>query len=69
MVLEKHLSVKAAAEISGYSIQYLGRLLREGLRAQQLDDGRHICVHELLNVGHLFAHLRGEITLGTYLLD
>ena len=31
MVLEKHLSVKAAAEISGYSIQYLRRLLREGL--------------------------------------
>ena len=31
IVLEKHLSVKAAAEISGYSIQYLRRLLREGL--------------------------------------
>ena len=23
----------------------------------------------MLNVGHLFAHLRGDITLGTYLLD
>jgi excisionase family DNA binding protein len=31
IVLEKHLSVKAAAEISGYSIQYVRRLLREGL--------------------------------------
>jgi excisionase family DNA binding protein len=27
-VLEKHISVKAAAELSGYSIQYLRRLLR-----------------------------------------
>ena len=30
-VLEKHFSVKAAAETSGYSIQYLRRLLRQGL--------------------------------------
>ena len=36
---------------------------------QQLDDGRYICVHEPLNVSHLYAHLRGEITLGTYLLN
>ncbi len=28
VVLEKHISVKAAAEFSGYSIQYLRRLLR-----------------------------------------
>ena len=31
IVLEKHISVKAAAECSGYSIQYLRRLLRDGL--------------------------------------
>jgi excisionase family DNA binding protein len=31
IMLEKHISVKAAAEHSGYSIQYLRRLLREGL--------------------------------------
>ena len=31
VVLEKHISVKAAAECSGYSIQYLRRLLRNGL--------------------------------------
>jgi len=37
--------------------------------ARQLDDGRYVCVHEPLNVGHLMAHLRGELTLGTYLLD
>jgi hypothetical protein len=42
---------------------------RWDLYARQLDDGRYICMHELLSVGHLFAHLRGEITLGTYPLD
>jgi hypothetical protein len=42
---------------------------RWDLYARQLDDGRYICVRETLNVGHLFDHLRGEITLGTYLLD
>jgi hypothetical protein len=42
---------------------------RWDLYARQLDDGRYICVHEQLNVGLLFDHLRGEITLGTYLLD
>lgn len=30
VVLEKHISVKAAAELSGYNLQYLRRLLRTG---------------------------------------
>jgi excisionase family DNA binding protein len=30
VVLDQHISVKAAAECSGYSIQYLRRLLRNG---------------------------------------
>ena len=30
IVLERHASVRAAAEFSGYSIQYLRRLLRAG---------------------------------------
>ena len=30
VVLEKHISVKAAAECTGYSLQYLRRLLRNG---------------------------------------
>jgi hypothetical protein len=42
---------------------------RWGLHARQLDDGSYVCVHEQLNVGYLSAHLRGEITLGAYLLD
>jgi hypothetical protein len=42
---------------------------RWDLHARQLDDGRYICVHEPLNVGHLFDHLQRKMTLGTYLLD
>lgn len=42
---------------------------RWDLYAQQLSDGRYICVHQYLNSDHLMAHLRGEITLGVYLLD
>jgi len=42
---------------------------RWDLYARQLADGRYICMHETLNVGHLFAHLRGEITLGLYCLN
>jgi hypothetical protein len=39
------------------------------LYARQLDDGRCVYVHGPLNVGLLFDHLQGEITLGAYLLD
>ncbi len=41
---------------------------RWDLHARQLDDGSYVCVQEQLNVGHLFAHLRDETTLGGYLL-
>ena len=40
VVVNNHISVKAAAEISGYSLQYLRRLLRcgklEGLKIGQV---------------------------------
>lgn len=36
---------------------------------KQLDNGRYVSMHEPLHVDLLFAHLRGEITLGAYLLD
>lgn len=36
---------------------------------QQLANGRWLTVHEPLHVGLLQAHLRGEVTLGAYLLD
>jgi len=36
---------------------------------RQLGDGRYICVREPLGETLLVAHLRGQITLGVYLLD
>ena len=36
---------------------------------RQLDNGQWIAVHELLDDKLLLAHLRGEMTLGAYLLD
>ncbi len=42
---------------------------RRDLYARQLDDGRYCCVRKPLQEKHLIAHLRGEITLGTYVLD
>ncbi len=42
---------------------------RWDLYPQQLNDGRYICLHEQLNVEHLYSHLRGDITLGIYLLN
>lgn len=36
---------------------------------KQLKNGVWISVHQPLHVGLLFAHLRGEITLGSYLLN
>ena len=42
---------------------------RWDLHARQLEDGRYICIHHPLKDSHMLAHLRGEITLGTYLLN
>ena len=39
------------------------------LHVRQPNDGRYIYVGEHLNVEHLFSHLRGDIMLGTYVLD
>jgi len=60
----------ADVELSQPALTLANRFVqRWDLYARQLDDGRYVCIHEGLNVRHLFAHLRGEITLGTYLLD
>ena len=42
---------------------------RRDLYARQMDDGRYVCVPRPLKPGHLLAHLRGELTLGVYVLD
>jgi excisionase family DNA binding protein len=59
IVLEKHISVKAAAEISGYSIQYLRRLLRTG----QLE-GMKIGQVWLIKLASLEAYLKGATCMG-----
>ena len=42
---------------------------RRDLYPRQLDDGRYICIQKPLKSWHVAAHLRGEITLGTYVLS
>lgn len=42
---------------------------RRDLYARQLDDGRYVCVRKPLLDRHLVAHLKGDLTLGTYVLD
>jgi hypothetical protein len=51
--------------------QILGDIFvqRWDLYARQLDDSRYVCIREPLTQAHLEAHLRGDITLGTYVLD
>ena len=69
MASPERLSVPDA-ELSRPALVLAQRFVRRwDLHARQIDDGSYVCVHEPLNVGHLFAHLRGEITLGAYLLD
>ena len=53
MVLERHLSVRAAAETFGYNEQYLRRLLRAGRL-----EGIKIGQIWLINLESLEAHLR-----------
>ena len=53
IVLERHLSVKAAAETFGYNEQYLRRLLRAG-RLQGVKIGQVW----LIRLNSLEAHLR-----------
>jgi hypothetical protein len=42
---------------------------RDDMYPKQLATGQYVTVHELLHEGLLYDHLRGDITLGTYLLD
>ena len=42
---------------------------RRDLYARQLDDGRYICVRKPLEETQFIAHLKGKLTLGTYVLD
>ncbi len=42
---------------------------RRDIYARQLENGSYICVRKPLEISHLVAHLKGNITLGTYVLD
>ena len=44
-------------------------LQRRDIYARQLDDGRYISIHKPLESWHLISHLKGKLTLGTYVLD
>jgi excisionase family DNA binding protein len=58
-VLEKHISVKAAAECSGYNTQYLRRLLRTGRL-----DGTKIGQVWLIRLASLETYLRSGQLVG-----
>jgi hypothetical protein len=42
---------------------------RHDVRAEQLDDGSYLCIREPLTRQHLSAHIRGDVTLGAYVLN
>jgi hypothetical protein len=62
-------------DLPNHEIESLANVLgecfvqRHDLYPKQLDDGRYICIRKPLKDWHLAAHLRGEITLGAYILD
>ena len=42
---------------------------RWDLYAQQMDNGRYICIHKPLTLKQILAHLEGSLTLGAYVVD
>jgi hypothetical protein len=42
---------------------------RWDLYPRQLDNGSYLCIKKTLTQKHILAHLRGDITIGAYLLD
>jgi len=42
---------------------------RWDIQARQLENGRYISIRKPLETQHLVSHLKGDITLGTYVLD
>jgi hypothetical protein len=42
---------------------------RWDLYARQFRDGSYVCFHQPLEITHLVSHLKGEITLGAYVLN
>jgi hypothetical protein len=68
--MERGESRPPAEELARPAVALAQRFVqRWDVYSKQLDDGSYVCIHEPLNVGHLYAHVRGEITLGTYVLN
>jgi hypothetical protein len=42
---------------------------RKDIHARQLDDGRYWLIKRPFTPGLMYLHLKGKVTLGTYLLD
>lgn len=57
-------AVHEAAELLGKTF-----IQRTDMFASQLEDGRYVAIKEPLTERHLVLHLKGHITLGTYILN
>jgi hypothetical protein len=66
MMKEKESQAEIYRVAEGLSETFIQRW---NLYPQQEEDGRYHCHHEPLTMDHLVDHLKGEITLGAYLLD
>jgi len=56
-------------DMEGPAKNMAGRFIqRWDLYALQSRDGRYVCVHKPLATEKVYSHLRGEATLGTYVL-
>lgn len=55
----------------GYQVESLKKrfVQRTDLYARQLDNGSYVCIYKPLLLDYLKNHIKGWITLGTYLLD
>lgn len=42
---------------------------RTDLYAYQLENGGYVCVHKPISLKHVYLHLKGDMTLGAYVLD
>ena len=63
---EKSQTNEISRVASGLAATFIQRW---DLYPQQMENGRYICHHKPLTLEHVANHLRGEITLGTYILD
>ena len=58
------------AEYKEFATSLAGTFIqRWDMYARQLDDGSYRCIHKPLSDRHIISHLKGEITLGVYVLD